>query len=105
MKIAYWHEFIIKNKVEYTEIIQNDLTNYYANYYCFPTILRSGTVEFQLRGENIVLRITKMKSEVVEEGEIRVYLRQVGDDWDVVIKQEKEILLSAETLSKYSLVI
>jgi hypothetical protein len=93
MKIAYWHEFIIKNKVEYTEIKQNDLTNYYANYYCFPTILHSGTVEFKMRGENIVLRISKFKSEIVEEGEIRVYLRQVGDDWDVVIKQGERNLI------------
>jgi hypothetical protein len=87
MKILYWHEFIVKNKIEYTEIIQNDLTNYYADYYCFPTILRSGTIEFKMRGEKIVLRITKFKSKIVEEGEIRVYLRQVEKDWDVVIKQ------------------
>ena len=87
MKIEYWHEFIIKNKIGYTEIIQNDLTNYYADYYCFPTILRSGTIEFQMRGVDITLRVSKIKSEIVEEGEIKIYLRHIEKDWDVVIKQ------------------
>ncbi|MBX0312317.1 MAG: hypothetical protein JHC31_11195 [Sulfurihydrogenibium sp.] len=93
MKISYWHEFIIKNKVEYTEIIQNDLTNYYADYYCIPTILHSGTIEFKIRGENITLKISKIKSEIVEEGELRIYLRQVEKDWDIVIKQEDRNLI------------
>jgi hypothetical protein len=94
MEAKYWHEFILDNNVEYTEIIQNDLLNYYSDYHCIPFKLYNGTVEFRMRGEDIRVRATRLKSDVIEEGELRIYLRQVGKDWDIVIKQgERNIIV------------
>lgn len=85
--VNLWHEFILRNEIGYVEIIQNDMFNY-AYYICYPFKF-NGTVEFEMK--NIKLRITKLSN--TEKGEIRIYLRQIEKDWDIVINEGKKSII------------
>jgi hypothetical protein len=98
-KWSYSHQFILKNNIDYAEIVQNDLYNYYESNYPTITLEKGNGVVYKMGQKTI--KIKKLNKNISQIGKLVIDIGfSKGKSRVDITTEDKKVTTIYEKLSQ-----